>query len=72
MPIPEWFIPYFAVVLVANLLVVWVVIRRTAVDRDADDESGGRGRVRCPECDTENEAWYQFCESCLDELPSAR
>lgn len=68
MPIPPWFILYFIAVLAANLLVVWIVIRRTALDTDADDDGTGRGRVRCPECETENDARFQFCESCLEDL----
>lgn len=68
MPIPEWFVLYFAAVLVGNLIVVWLVIRRTSLDTGEDDEEGGRGRVRCPECNAENEARFQFCESCLGEL----
>lgn len=68
LPIPEWFLGYFAVILLANLLVVWIVIRRTSLDPEADDESPGGGQVRCPECDTSNEARFRFCESCLHDL----
>ena len=68
MVIPTWFIGYFVAILGFNLLVVWLVIRRTAVDRDSADEPGG-GIVKCESCDTENEGSFLFCESCLEELP---
>ena len=68
MPIPEWFLLYFPVILAFNLLVVWLVIKRTSYTPDEGDEEGGRGRVACPECGTENEARFQFCESCLTDL----
>lgn len=71
MPVPLTYVAYFMAVLVANLVVVWLVIKRTSLDRGSEDEAGGEGRVRCPECGRENDAWYQFCESCLEDLSSA-
>lgn len=68
MVIPTWFIGYFLAILGFNLLVVWLVIRRTAIDRDDTDEPGG-GIVRCEACGEENEGRFQFCQSCLNELP---
>lgn len=37
----------------------------TTVDADGDV-------VRCPECGTENEAGYRYCQACVAELPGAR
>lgn len=70
MPVPSWFLWYLPVILLANLLFVWYVIQRSDVKRENDDDGPGRGTVRCPECSNENEARFQFCRSCLTELPS--
>lgn len=72
MPVPEYFLWYFPAILLFNLVVVWYVIRRSSLDRDADDDSGGSGGIRCPECQAENDAWFQFCGSCLEELPKKK
>ena len=71
MPFPDWLLWYLPAIFLFNLLVVWLVIRRSSPDTSDDDTPGG-GRIQCPDCQTENDARFQFCRSCLEELPKGR
>lgn len=68
MPIPEWFAGYLIGIIALQLLFFWYLIRRS--DRSTDDDGGPAGKhVECPECSETNKSSYQFCRSCVEELP---
>lgn len=70
MPLPEWLLWYLPAIFLFQLLIVWYVIKRSG--RAGETTRGTpveRESITCPRCETENQASYRFCRSCVEELP---